>query len=241
MIITKPRDWARINAELDSIGARRVFVMGCGQCATVAGTGGEPEVLRAKAILEQHGREVAGWAIGEVTCHSGGMRSEVRKHHGDVESADAVLVLSCGAGVQTVADLIDKPVFPGLESAFLGNVVRHGMFEERCQMCGECVLGVTGGICPVTTCPKGLLNGPCGGMWGGKCEVLTDRECTHVRIRRRLAAQGRNVGGALAPKDHSKKLKPGSVNLRAQKAATQADDTPDEGGTHGPDTKGGQR
>jgi hypothetical protein len=84
-------------------------------------------------------------------------------------------------------------------------------------MCGDCVLDETAGICPVTTCPKGLLNGPCGGMWDGMCEVLTDRECTHVRIRDRLAAQGRPRSGVLEPKDFSKTLKPGSVDMREQR------------------------
>ncbi len=220
MIITRPRDWARVEANLEEIGARRVFIMGCGQCATVAKTGGEEEVLQAKAAIEQSGREVAGWTIGEVACHEGDTKLTARKHHDALETADAVLVLSCGAGVQTVADAVDKPVLPGLESVFLGNVVRHGVFEERCQMCGECVLDLTAGICPVTTCPKGLLNGPCGGMWEGMCEVLTDRECIHVLIRRRLSAQRRVASGSLAPKDFSKKLKPGSVNLRAGRKET---------------------
>lgn len=214
MIITKPRDWSRITHELDVVGARSVYIMGCGQCATVAHTGGEPEVLQAKERLEAEGRTVAGWSVGEVTCHSGGTRLETRKHAGELAQADAVLVLSCGAGVQTVADAVTQPVFPGLESVFLGNVVRHGVFEERCQMCGDCVLDLTAGICPVTTCPKGLLNGPCGGMWEGMCEVVRDRECTHVRIRRRLVEQGRESAGALAPKDYSKKLKPGSLSVR---------------------------
>ncbi len=217
MIITRPRDWGRIKDNLAEVGAERVFIMGCGQCATVAGTGGEKEVLQAKTALEQAGFSVTGWAVGEVTCHSGGTKLETRKHYGDLQAADAVLVLSCGAGVQTVADAVSKPVLPGLESVFLGNVVRHGVFEERCQMCGDCVLDKTAGICPVTTCPKGLLNGPCGGMWNGMCEVLTDRECTHVRIQRRLAEQGRGPMGVLPPKDYSKKLKPGSVNLRESK------------------------
>jgi hypothetical protein len=144
---------------------------------------------------------------------------ETRKNVGSLDEADAVVVMSCGAGVQTVADAVDKPVFPGLESVFLGNVIRHGVFEERCQMCGDCVLDETAGICPVTTCPKGLLNGPCGGMWDGKCEVLTDRECTHVRIRERLASQGRDRSGVLEPKDFSKTLKPGSVDMREQRRA----------------------
>jgi ferredoxin len=221
MIITRPRDWARIEADLDEIGARSVFIMGCGQCATVANTGGEKEVLEAKATLERSGRAVSGWAVGEVTCHSSGTKLDTRKHSGDIQGADAVLVLACGAGVQTVADAIAKPVFPGLESVFLGTVVRHGVFEERCQMCGECVLDKTAGICPVTTCPKGLLNGPCGGMWEGKCEVVADRDCTHVLIQRRLAEQGRRAQDVLPPKDYSKKLKPGSVNLRDKKGGSR--------------------
>lgn len=221
MIITEPRDWTRIEANLDEIGATCVFIMGCAQCATVANTGGEKEVLQAKATLEESGRTVTGWAIGEVTCHSSGTKLDMRKHSGDIQAADAVLVLACGAGVQTVADAIAKPVFPGLESVFLGNVVRHGVFEERCQMCGECVLDKTAGICPVTTCPKGLLNGPCGGMWDGMCEVVSDRECTHVRIQRRLAEQGRRAQDVLSPKDYSKKLKPGSVNLRESKGGSR--------------------
>jgi hypothetical protein len=222
MIITRPRDWARIHRNLDSVDARKVFLMGCGQCATVAATGGEPELRDAKSRLEAAGYSVTGWAVGEVTCHLGGTKLEARKHVGSIDDADAVIVLSCGAGVQTVADAVDKPVFPGLESVFLGNVIRHGVFEERCQMCGECVLDETAGICPVTTCPKGLLNGPCGGMWDGMCEVLTDRECAHVRIRQRLAQQGRTRSGVLEPKDFSKSLKPGNVDLREERKARRA-------------------
>lgn len=214
MIITTPRDWERIKRNLEELDAKRVFIMGCGECATVAHTGGEPEVLQMKAMLEQAGYEVAGWAVGAVTCHSGGTKLDMRKHSGELEAADAVLVLSCGAGVQTVADAVGKPVFPGLESLFLGSVMRHGVYEERCRTCGDCVLDKTAGICPVTACPKGLLNGPCGGMWEGKCEVMTDRECTHVRIRQRLAEQGRGKKLVQPPKDHSLHQKPGSLNLR---------------------------
>lgn len=221
MIVTKPRDWARIQHNLEKIDARSVFLMGCGQCATVAHTGGEKELLAAKAKLEQLGYTVTGWAVGEVACHSGGTRLDARKHHGSVDAADAILALTCGAGVQTVADAVNKPVFPGLESAFLGTVIRNGVFEERCQTCGDCVLDLTAGICPVTTCPKGLLNGPCGGMWDGKCEVLRDRECAHVRIRRRLAEQGRKAERVIPAKDYSAKMKPGSVSIREKRKASE--------------------
>ncbi len=214
MIITRSRDWSRIQQNLASIGARRVFLMGCGQCATVAHTGGEVEVAGAAARLQAEGIEVTGWTVGDVACHLNGTKLESRKHHQGIEDADAVLVLACGAGVQTVADAVGKPVFPGLESLFLGTVLRNGVYEERCQTCGDCVLDKTAGICPVTTCPKGLLNGPCGGMWDGMCEVLTDRECTHVRIRQRLNEQGRAGKGTLEPKDFSTALKPGGVNIR---------------------------
>ena len=230
MIVTKPRDWARIRDNLAELGAKKVFLMGCGECATVSHTGGQEEVLKAKLALEAAGYSVTGWAVGAVTCHSGGVKLDMRKHKGEVEQADAVLVLSCGAGVQTVADAVKKPVFPGLESAFLGNVVRHGVFEERCQMCGDCVLDKTAGICPVTTCPKGLLNGPCGGMWNGMCEVLTDRECAHVRIRRRLAEQGRGAKGVIPPKDYSVKRGPGQVDARGKRSEASGSTPTSSGG-----------
>lgn len=215
MIITKPREWQKVVDNLESIGARKVFIVGCGECATVSNTGGEHQVEEAATRLEAGGREVTGHTVSRVACHSGGTGLILRKHRDEVEAADAVLVLTCGAGVQTVADAVDNPVFPGLDSVFLGNVVRHGLFEERCSMCGDCVLDETAGICPVTTCPKGLLNGPCGGMWNGKCEVVSDRECTFVRINRRLHVQGRDAARRIvAPKDYSKHLKPGSMDMR---------------------------
>jgi ferredoxin len=218
MIITRPREWKRVVDGLRSVGAESVFVIGCGQCATVAKTGGAEEVADTARRLREEGFEIAGTAVGEVACHLGSTKLETRRHRTEFADADAVVVLSCGAGAQTVAEAVPTtPVFPGLESRFLGNVIRHGIFEERCQMCGECVLDQTGGICPVTTCPKGLLNGPCGGMWEGHCEVLTDRDCAWVRIHRRLEGQGRALGeGVAPPKDYSKKPKPGSINLREQ-------------------------
>lgn len=216
MIITKPREWVRIIQNLEDVDAHRVFLMGCGQCATVAHTGGEKELAETAQRLVSEGYEVTGWTVGDVTCHLNGTKLDMRKHRAEIDGADAVLVLACGAGVQTTADAVSKPVLPGLESLFLGTVIRNGVFEERCQTCGDCVLGETAGICPVTTCPKGLLNGPCGGMWDGMCEVLTDRECAHVRIQRRRAAQGRARVGVLAPKDFSTTLKPGGVNIRSR-------------------------
>ncbi len=213
MIVTTPREWDRILANLESVGARRVFLVGCGECATTAHTGGEPELALAATRLAGAGYDVTGTVVSEITCHVNGVRRDVRAHADAIAAADALLVFACGAGVQTVADAVAAPVFPALESDFQGTIVRHGVFEERCQMCGECVLDRTAGICPVTNCPKGLLNGPCGGMWDGMCDVLEGKECVHVRIRRRLAEQGRSAS-TLEPKDFGQRLKPGAVDVR---------------------------
>lgn len=218
MIVTRPREWGRLMCVLEEIGARSVFLVGCGQCATVGKTGGEEEVAQAAQLLETEGVQVTGSMIGESSCHQANMGVRLRERKAEVEAAEAVIVFACGAGTQTIAELTGLPVLPGAESVFLGNVIRQGRFEERCQMCGDCVLDTTAGICPVTTCPKGLLNGPCGGMWDGKCEVLAEKECVHVRIVQRLASQGRAQGDTMSPKDHSAKQRPGAVDLRAERS-----------------------
>ena len=218
MIITQPKDFDVVRSFLEGVDAQHIFLIGCGQCATAAGTGGEPEVAAAAQRLSVAGYDVVGTAISEVTCHSGGTKLLLRKHKDELARVDAVIVFSCGAGVQTVADALACPVFPALNSSFLGNVIRHGEFEERCQTCGDCVLGQTAGICPVTQCPKGLLNGPCGGMWDGMCEVIPDRRCTHVRIIEKLEEQHRLRTSALAPKNYGVKIKPGHISVRKVRA-----------------------
>lgn len=217
MIITEPKPLETLLDMLKSVDARRVFLVGCGECATVVGTGGKREVAQAASVLAEHGFEVTGSEISDVTCNVGGTKLELRKHKDDLRGADAVIVYACGSGVQTVAEALDIPVFPALDSKFLGNVIRHGEFEERCQTCGDCVLGQTAGICPVTQCPKGLLNGPCGGMWDGMCEVVPDHKCTHVRIIEKLKTQSRLEEVPLAPKNFGANVKPGRVSHRAER------------------------
>ena len=104
--------------------------------------------------------------------------------------AEAVVGMSCGDGVQTVADNVQLPVYPANNTMFLGQVERVGMFNEYCKMCGDCVLGSTGGVCPVTRCAKSLVNGPCGGQKNGKCEVNPENECAWILIYKRLEATG---------------------------------------------------
>lgn len=226
MIITTPKEFEHILANLRDVGAGSVFLVGCGSCATVAKTGGEPELLAAAKKLREAGYTVLGHTVGtEITCNVGGTRSTIRKNAEAIHEADAVIVFACGSGVQTVAEFVDVPVFPALDSDFLGAIVRQGEFSERCRMCGDCMLDKTAGICPITQCPKGLLNGPCGGMWDGMCEVIPDHECAHVRIQRRLEKQHRVQPASLPPKNYGVSLKPGHVSIRKARVRKSASDT----------------
>lgn len=127
--------------------------------------------------------------------------------------------MACGAGIQTVSELKKIPVVAALDTLFLGNVKRFGQFEERCSLCGECILNKTGGICPVTSCAKGLLNGPCGGMHDGKCEIDPERDCAWVKIYERLEELGQleTFEEIFAPKDYSKGIKPKELILKRGK------------------------
>ena len=109
-----------------------------------------------------------------------------------VGSCDAILSMACGAGIQFLAERFpEKPVFPAVNSVFVGINRDIGWYEERCKCCGDCVLDMTGGICPVTMCAKGLFNGPCGGPQDGHCEVDKDTPCAWIQIHERLKTQGR--------------------------------------------------
>jgi len=175
MIITRQKPFEEIVQFLAPY--KSIFICGCSECATLCKTGGEEEVKKMKEKLEETGRVVPDWVILDPACHRLNDLKILREHKSGVDRSDALLVLACGNGVQTVAGVAEKPVYPGCDTLFLGEIVRFGNFEERCQLCGECILDITGGICPVTRCSKSLLNGPCGGSEGGKCEIDPDIEC----------------------------------------------------------------
>ena len=204
MIISRKKDIKDILNALE--GYKTVYLFGCNSCAQQCKTGGQDELASMTATLEAAGLKVLGSSLVPETCYRQYVLKEYRNVPGAKE-ADAVLVLACGAGVRTVADSTDEsqPVLPANDSIFLATVERQGRFYEGCALCGECVLIETGGICPHTECPKGLLNGPCGGVADGMCEVNTENECAWVRIYRRLKKQDRlHLMLKIAqPKDHS--------------------------------------
>jgi ferredoxin len=193
-----------------------VFIVGCGECATVTQVGGEKELAAMKARLEEAGKHVVATDMVAAGCQELDLKRILRGHKEAADAADAFLVLSCGAGTQAVREGTTKHVVPGADSLFLGNVKRQLDFEEKCSLCGECVLDEYGAICPVTRCAKGLLNGPCGGTNHGKCETDPDKDCAWVLIYNQLKSEGREdkLGRTHAPKHWNAVNRPGRVMAR---------------------------
>lgn len=167
---------------------KSVFILGCKRCATVCKSGGEEQVNEMKELLEKEGKQVTGTLILDPGCTLSKTKKDLNKYSDIIENTDALLSMACGDGTQTVAKIIeDKPVYPANDTLFIGEAQMLGRYEEACRACGECQLGWTGGICPVTSCAKGLLNGACGGAdKNGKCEVNPEMSCAWIKIYKRL-------------------------------------------------------
>ena len=215
MIITKQKEFKDILKSLEGQG--KVFIIGCGECSTTCKTGGEEEVKKAKTALEGEGKAVTGYCIPSAPCVASKVKLELAKNRKAIESSDAILVLACGLGIQSVKENLrsDKPLHVGCDTLFMGQVDAKNSFLERCAACGDCVLEMTGMICPITRCPKSLLNGPCGGQNKGKCEVDKDKDCVWILIYNELKKQGKLdlLKQIKPPKDHSKSTRPRNVTL----------------------------
>lgn len=215
MIISKQKDFKEILQYLE--GQSKIFIIGCGECSTTCKSGGEDEVKRMKEELEKAGKTVTGYSIPDAPCIAAKVKLELAKNRKMIESSDAILVMSCGLGIQSVKEnlRVDKPVHVGCDTLFMGEIDGSGNFLERCSACGECVLELTGMICPITRCPKSLLNGPCGGQDKGKCEVDKNRDCAWVLIYNELKKSGKLdlLKRSKPPKDYSKGTKPRQLTL----------------------------
>jgi ferredoxin len=172
---------------------QKVLILGCGTCVTVCFAGGEKEVgilasaLRMATKLEGQNKEFLEATV-QRQCEY-----EYNQEVADlVREADAVLSLACGIGVQTMNEQFpEKVTLPGLNTSFLGQPTEQGVWSERCQACGNCILDKTAGICPIARCSKSLFNGPCGGSKNGKCEIDPEVACAWQLIYDRLKALGR--------------------------------------------------
>ena len=185
--ITAQKPFEEIAEALNEV--EKVYVVGCGTCATMCQTGGKSEVLDMKAKLEAAGKKVTGWMVIPTACDEL-TKDALREYATDVEAADGILAMTCAFGVQTITLYLGKPVHPALNTLFVGKEETPGHFTEVCMQCGDCILGKTAGICPLVRCAKSLLNGPCGGSVDGKCEIAPDIPCAWQMIYDRLAALG---------------------------------------------------
>lgn len=185
--ITEQKPFEEIKQYLNR--GKGVYLIGCGTCATMLHTGGKSEVLAMKDKLEAEGKKVTGWMVIPTGCDPLA-REALAIKAADVEASDCILVMSCAFGVQTVRLYSDKAVYPALNTLFIGQEESPGHFAEFCMQCGSCLLGRTAAICPLVRCAKGLLNGPCGGSVGGKCEIGPGIPCAWQLIIDRLTALG---------------------------------------------------
>lgn len=186
--------------------AKKVFVLGCDGCAQASQTGGWPQVLDMEKRLKEVGKEVTGRTVVDFLCQKALVASRLRPLESQVMEADAVLILTCGIGVQAASAVIGRPVVPGCNTVPLGGTRGEWRGKERCYECGDCLLYWTGGICPLTACSKGLINGPCGGASNGRCEVHKEKECGWELIYHRLREIGQlhRLKRFIPPKDYNK-------------------------------------
>jgi len=185
MLMTKCKEKEAILSLTDG----KLFVVNCHGCKEV----GFPEA-EAKALQQElaaAGR-LTGCLTTDYICNPANLKLRLKGHLEAIEAADAVLVFSCGVGVQTIAaELEDKPVYAACDTYELPGSQGVTPQEFDCGQCGQCYLNLTGGICPITACSKSLVNGPCGGTKNGKCEVDPEMDCGWEKIYRRLEALGR--------------------------------------------------
>jgi len=210
MIITKQKDIKDILKYLE--GEERIFLIGCGECSATCKTGGEDDVKRMKETLEKEGKTVTGYCVPPAPCIAAKVKVELARNRKAIEFADSILVLACGLGIQSVKENLRTPkrIHVGCDTLFMGQIDGSGAFLERCAACGDCVLELTSLICPMTRCPKALMNGPCGGQDKGKCEVNKDNDCAWILIYNELKKEGRLglMKEPRPPRDHSITTRP---------------------------------
>lgn len=189
MVISEQKNISEILEYLK--GAKKVILTGCSECASLCKVGGEEELEEMKNILESEGIEVVGKKVLTTSCNLLLDKRELKEFKKEFPEVDAILSMACGDGVQTVSNVVKVPVYPANDTMFIGEIKRNGVYEETCKACGECVLGRTASVCPITRCSKSLLNGPCGGSKNGKCEVNPESDCAWIEIYNRLKKIGK--------------------------------------------------
>ncbi|MEW5722918.1 MAG: methylenetetrahydrofolate reductase C-terminal domain-containing protein [Thermodesulfobacteriota bacterium] len=208
--------------------AGRVLIVGCGTCVAVCLAGGEKEAnILASQLKMASGLEGRRIKVDTTTLERQCDREFLEPLARTIADYEAVVSLACGAGVQLLAEKYpDRPVYPGVNTRFIGVAEGVGTWTERCRACGQCLLGVTAGVCPVTRCAKGLLNGPCGGQTFDHCETDPERTCAWITIYDRLQARDRLdlLTRLRPPLDYAGRHRPDSLVHPAYKRRFSVDD-----------------
>jgi ferredoxin len=191
MIVAERKPVEEIIEEIKDF--ERILIAGCNECVTVCEAGGKKEVAVLASALRMYfmnqGKDIK---IDEVTLERQCDHEYLEEIRSIIDQYEVVISLACGVGVQFMAEkYFNKPVLPGVDTSFMGVTEERGVWAERCQGCGQCILARTGGICPVSRCAKRLLNGPCGGSTGGSCEINKEVDCAWQIIVDRLKELGR--------------------------------------------------
>lgn len=190
MIMARPKPIEEIIDEIKDF--NKVLIAGCDGCVTVCEAGGSKEVqVLASALRLYFTKERKRLEIDETSLTRQCDKDYLHELLDTIDDYDGIVSLACGAGVQFMAEMYrKKPIFPGVDTCFIGVTEERGVWAERCQACGQCILASTGGICPISRCSKRMLNGPCGGSEKGKCEVSPDTDCGWHLIYERLKELG---------------------------------------------------
>ncbi len=170
----------------------KIILVGCNECVTVCAAGGRKEVgILSTALQMAFMKEGRTIEIKEITLERQCDPEYVEELISHIDYAEAILSMACGCGVQEVAGRFPTiQVIPALNTKFMGASERQGVWAERCKGCGDCLLGLTGGICPIARCSKRIMNGPCGGSTNGKCEISPDIDCAWHLIWEKLKSLG---------------------------------------------------
>ncbi len=196
-------------------GYNSILMVGCKGCVTVCNAGGktEVEILSAALRMARHlkGKPVT---IDELTLDRQCEPEFIAWLDDSLKKSnyDAIISLACSIGPQYIAEAFESMVvLPGLNTSFMGGTLEHGIWGEYCAACGNCLIHNFGGLCPVTRCAKGLLNGPCGGSLDGRCEVNSEMECIWQLIYERMKKLGQldRLGRSVGAKDWSTSLSGG--------------------------------
>ncbi|MEW6570383.1 MAG: methylenetetrahydrofolate reductase C-terminal domain-containing protein [Nitrospirota bacterium] len=222
MVVAEIKPFVEIKEMLKNF--KKVLIVGCGTCMAVCLSGGKKQVellataLRAAKRTEDDDEIL----IGERTVGRQCEPRFVEQLKDEASQYEAILSMGCGAGVQEIVERL-RPmlVLPAMNTKFIGASDSEGVFAEMCAACGDCILSLTGGICPLARCPKGLLNGPCGGTKNGRCEVSSDIPCAWVMIYERMKELGKldDLKKAVKAKDWSKTQRPGVYKAHGEEQA----------------------